>query len=108
MAVVSNLINNSSDSRDLCSEQHIVRTMLSYTPVVYTVPRPGETLPYNPDYTAEQNPALLKVWGPNDVMWFNFQVALPTPQGQPQPKVMESLQHSLKDNANVWAELSKH
>jgi hypothetical protein len=41
-------------------------------------------------------------------MWFDFQVALPVLQGQPQPEVMESLQRSLKKNADVWTELSKY
>jgi hypothetical protein len=108
MAVISDLISSGSDSKNLCSEQHVVREMLSYTPAVYTLPRPNESLPYSPDYAAEPNPALLRVWGPNDVIWFDFQVALPVPQGQPQPEVMESLQRSLKENADVWTELSKY
>jgi hypothetical protein len=105
MTIISDVINRDSDSRNLCSERHIVREIMSYTPTIYVVPKLNETVSYSPDRRTNPNPALSSVWGPNDAIWRDHQGSIQ--HRQLRPEIMKSLQRSLVENADVWAELSR-
>jgi hypothetical protein len=108
MTIISELINNGSSSGDLHTKQCVIREVVAYTPTVCAFTKTRESLPYSPDYSAEINPALTQMWGPNDAIWFNFATMPSASHIQPRPEVIESLYRSLEENADVWMELSKY
>jgi len=71
MFAITVLTQDGSVSKNLCSEQQIVREISSYTPVLFAVTRPDESSMFHHrgSSASRLRSALEKIWGPEKSVW---------------------------------------
>lgn len=73
MPRIIDLIQDGSDSTDLCSEQQMVREVSSYTPALFAISQPDESVLSNlGSLSSRLFSALTKMWGPDSTSMDHF------------------------------------